>query len=109
MQLPPSYYETLANIYREKRDFITQLLDEINVPYFKPQGAYYVLADISQFGYASDIEFTYHLIQDIGVAVVPGSSFFSQAELGRSLIRFCFSKTRETLQAAREKLLKLEG
>ncbi|MDX2212643.1 MAG: aminotransferase class I/II-fold pyridoxal phosphate-dependent enzyme [Oculatellaceae cyanobacterium bins.114] len=107
MQLPLSYYENLAKIYHEKRDFITQLLDQVNVPYFLPQGAYYVLADISKFGYASDVEFTYHLIQNIGVAVVPASSFFSRAELGRSLIRFCFSKTPATLQAARERLLKL--
>ncbi len=107
MQLPPTYYQELAKTYQTKRNFITQLLDEVEVPYFQPQGAYYVLADISRFGYANDVEFTYHLIKEIGVAVVPGSSFFSQPELGRSLIRFCFSKTPETLQAARERLVTL--
>lgn len=107
MQLPPSYYENLATLYQAKREFITQLLDSVNVPYFQPQGAYYVLADISRFGHANDVAFTYYLIQEIGVAVVPGSSFFSQPELGRSLIRFCFSKTPETLEAAKEKLVKL--
>lgn len=109
MQLPPSYYENLTSTYHAKRDFITQLLNEVNVPYFSPQGAYYVLADISRFGYANDVEFIYYLIQEIGVAVVPGSGFFSHAELGRSLIRFCFSKTLETLQIAREKLLRLKA
>lgn len=108
MQLPPNYYTTLATTYQEKRDFVTHLLDDLDIPHFKPQGAYYVLADISRFGYSSDIEFTYHLIKDIGVAVVPGSSFFSQPELGRSLIRFCFSKTPATLQAAKEKLMHLK-
>lgn len=107
MQLPPSYYEELAQLYQEKRDFITETLDRLKMPYFKPQGAYYILADISDFGYANDVEFTYHLIKDIGVAVVPGSSFFSQPELGQSLIRFCFSKTPETLRAAQERLIKL--
>lgn len=107
MQLPPSYYEELAQLYQEKRDFITETLDRLKMPYFKPQGAYYILADISDFGYANDVEFTYHLIKNIGVAVVPGSSFFSQPELGRSLIRFCFSKTPETLRAAQERLIKL--
>lgn len=108
MKFPKTYYENLARTYQAKRDFVTQLLDEVNVPYFQPQGAYYVLADISRFGYASDVEFTYHLIQQIGVAVVPGSGFFSHPELGRSLIRFCFSKTNETLQLAKEKLVKLK-
>jgi aminotransferase len=108
MQLPPTYYQALATNYHKKRDGIMQLLEDVNVPYFQPQGAYYVLADISRFGYASDIEFTYHLIKDIGVAVVPGSSFFSNPELGRSLIRFCFSKTTETLQAARARLITLK-
>ncbi|MBD1911996.1 MULTISPECIES: aminotransferase class I/II-fold pyridoxal phosphate-dependent enzyme [unclassified Leptolyngbya] len=108
MKLPPTYYENLATTYQAKRRFITQLLDDINVPYFQPQGAYYVLADISRFGYTNSVEFTYYLIQEIGVAAIPGSSFFSQPELGRSLIRFCFSKTPETLEAAKEKLLKLK-
>ncbi|WNZ27950.1 aminotransferase class I/II-fold pyridoxal phosphate-dependent enzyme [Leptolyngbya sp. NK1-12] len=107
MQLPRSYYENLASTYQQKRDFILQALDRAGIPYFVPQGAYYVLADISQFGYPNDVEFTYHLIKDIGLAVVPGSSFFSRPELGQSLIRFCFSKTPETLKAAEERLLKL--
>lgn len=107
MQLPRTYYENLAQIYQHKRDAILQTLDHLNIPYFAPKGAYYVLADISQFGFANDVEFTYHLIKEIGLAVVPGSSFFSRPELGQSLIRFCFSKTPETLNAAQERLLKL--
>ncbi|WP_341526099.1 aminotransferase class I/II-fold pyridoxal phosphate-dependent enzyme [Nostoc sp. UHCC 0302] len=107
MQLPTSYYEDLAKLYQGKRDSIVQILEQVGIPYFLPKGAYYVLADISKFGYKTDIEFAYHLIKNIGVAVVPGSSFFSQPEKGHSLIRFCFSKKPETLQAASNKLLKL--
>ena len=108
MQLPITYYEQLAKLYQEKRDIILRTLDEVGFQYFVPKGAYYVLADISAFGYKNNVEFTYYLIKEIGVAVVPGSSFFSQPEKGNQLIRFCFSKTPETLQAARERLLKLQ-
>jgi aminotransferase len=108
MQLPPSYYQQLARLYHHKRDSILNILDQVGIPYFIPKGAYYVFADITKFGYQTDIEFTNHLIKQIGIAVVPGSSFFSQPEKGHSFIRFCFSKKPETLQAASEKLLKLQ-
>lgn len=108
MKLPITYYEELAKLYHEKRDTIIRTLDEAGIQYFVPKGAYYVLADIAGFGYKSDIEFAHYLIKEIGVAVVPGSSFFSQPEDGRRFIRFCFSKKTETLQAARERLLKLK-
>ena len=107
MELPQQYYADLATLYQQKRDLIQQTLDEVGIPYFVPQGAYYVCADISGFGYASDVDFTRYLIQEIGVAVVPGSSFFNDASDGHSLIRFCFSKQPATLAAARERLLKL--
>ncbi len=108
MQMPISYYEELARLYQEKRDIIVRTLDEVGIQYFVPKGAYYVLADISSFGYNSDIEFANYLIKEIGVAVVPGSSFFSRPEDGQKFIRFCFSKTKETLQNATERLLKLK-
>jgi aminotransferase len=107
MRLAPDYYAELARMYREKREHILQTLDQARIPCFVPKGAYYVFADISRFGYPTDIEFTYHLIENIGVVVVPGSSFFSRPEQGHSFIRFCFSKRLETLEAARDRLLKL--
>jgi aminotransferase len=107
MQFPIDYYKNLAALYHEKRSTFLQILDQIELPYSAPQGAYYVMADISQFGYSSSLEFAHYLAQEIGVAAVPGSSFFRQPEDGRSLIRFCFSKKAETLQAARERLLQL--
>lgn len=109
MQLPPSYYKELAKLYHQKRDSILQILDRVEIPYFIPKGAYYVFADISKFGYKNDLEFTNHLIKDIGIAVVPGSGFFSQPEKGQSFIRFCFSKKPETLQAAADRLVKLQS
>lgn len=109
MQLPVTYYQELAKLYQEKRAIILRTLDEVGLRYFVPKGAYYVLADIGRFGYKNDIEFTHFLIKDIGVAVVPCSSFFSKPEEGHHLIRFCFSKTPETLQKARERLLKLQS
>ncbi|KYC38957.1 aminotransferase [Scytonema hofmannii PCC 7110] len=109
MQLPVSYYEELAKLYHQKRDNILQILDAVGIPYFVPQGAYYVFADISDFGYKNDVEFTESLIKEIGVAVVPGSSFFAQSEKGKKFIRFCFSKKPETLAKAGERLLKLQS
>ncbi len=109
MQLPVSYYEELSKLYHQKRDSILQILDAVGIPYFVPQGAYYVFADISHFGYKNDVEFTEYLIKEIGVAVVPGSSFFAQSEKGKKFIRFCFSKKPETLAKAGERLLKLQS
>jgi aspartate/methionine/tyrosine aminotransferase len=109
MQLPISYYQELAKLYQQKRDSILQILDHVGIPYFVPRGAYYVFANISKFGYTSDVEFTEYLIKEIGVAVVPGSSFFSRPEAGKDFIRFCFSKKPETLAAASERLLKLRS
>jgi aminotransferase len=76
---------------------------------FQPDGAYYVMTDISAFGFRDDVEFTRHLIRDIGVACVPGSSFYSRPELGAQQVRFCFCKRDETLAAAAERLHKLRG
>jgi aspartate/methionine/tyrosine aminotransferase len=109
MKLPARYYQDLASSYHQKRDSILKILDSAEIPYFVPQGAYYVFADISRFGFSSDVEFVYHLIKDVGVAVVPGSSFFHHQEQGKNWIRFCFSKRSQTLQTAQERLLKLKS
>ena len=71
---------------------------------FLPKGAYYVLTDISRFGANDDTEFAIRLVNEIGVATVPGSSFYSSRELGRTKIRFAFCKTEETLRKAIERL-----
>jgi aspartate/methionine/tyrosine aminotransferase len=109
MNLPTSYYNELAKLYLQKRNTILEILDKVGIPYFVPKGAYYVFADISRFGYESDVEFTKYLIKEIGVAVVPGSSFFSKKSADRKFIRFCFSKKAETLATAGNHLLNLQS
>ncbi|KAF3891359.1 aminotransferase class I/II-fold pyridoxal phosphate-dependent enzyme [Tolypothrix bouteillei VB521301] len=107
MKLPISYYQELANLYQEKRNSIIQILDKVGMPYFIPKGAYYIFADITSFTNKTAMEFATFLIKEIGVAVVPGSSFFSKPEAGQKYIRFCFSKKPETLAKAGNRLLKL--
>ncbi len=107
MGLPPSYYEELQKEYQKKRDFIVPVLKEAGFKCDIPEGAYYVMADISAFGFANDVEFTKHLIREVGVAVVPGSSFYHDPSMGSQMVRFCFCKKDETLEAAAKNLQKL--
>ena len=107
LSLPPSYYENLQAEYQKKRDFIVPVLQDAGFKCDTPHGAYYVMCDISGFGFANDVEFTRHLIREVGVAVVPGSSFYHDPTLGSQLVRFCFCKKDETLEAAAENLKKL--
>ena len=107
MSLPPSYYEELQREYQRKRDFIVPVLRDAGFKCDTPEGAYYVMTDISEFGFPNDIEFTKHLIREIGVAVVPGSSFYEHRDMGSQMVRFCFCKLDETLEAAAENLQKL--
>jgi aspartate/methionine/tyrosine aminotransferase len=104
--LPPSYYQALAGGYRKRRDRLIPVLEEVGFRCFPPRGAYYVMTDISAFGYASDLEFTKFLVKEIGVATVPGSSFYNDALDGAQQVRFAFCKRDETLDAAAERLRK---
>ena len=105
--LPESYYTDLQNEYQRKRDYLFPVLKEVGFRCHSPEGAYYVMADIGEFGFDNDIDFTKHLIREVGVAVIPGSSFYHDPADGSQQIRFCFCKKDETLEAAAEKLLKL--
>lgn len=107
LSLPESYYTELQSDYQKKRDFIVPVLQNAGFKCDAPEGAYYVMCDISAFGFGDDIEFTKHLIREIGVAVVPGSSFYHDARLGSQMVRFCFCKKDETLEAAAERLERL--
>ncbi len=108
LSLPESYYNNLQKEYQKKRDFIVPVLQDAGFKCDFPDGAYYVMSDISDFGFKDDIEFTKYLIREIGVAVVPGSSFYHDKNLGKSQVRFCFCKKDETLEAAAERLQKLK-
>lgn len=108
LNLPQSYYDKLQRGYQQRRDFLLGVLEESGFHCYKPDGAYYIMTDIRDFGFANDIEFTKHLVRDIGVAVVPGSSFYHHPELGAQQVRFCYCKRDETLQAAADRLIKLK-
>jgi aspartate/methionine/tyrosine aminotransferase len=107
LALPDEYYHKLAVEYQTRRDHIVSVLEETGFKPFRPYGAYYVMADISGFGFPDDTSFAMHLLEKAQVAAVPGSSFFSKSEDGRQLIRFCFCKKYETLELARQQLKRL--
>ncbi len=109
LRLPQSYYDKLQAEYTARRDLLLPVLERAGFRAFRPDGAYYIMTDISAFGFASDVDFTRHLIREIGVACVPGSSFYSDPQRGAQQVRFCFCKKDETLLAAAERLEKLRG
>ena len=102
--LGPAYYDRLAHEYRARRDALVRSLDAAGFAPNTPDGAYYVLCDITPFGFDDDTQFAHWLVREVGVAGVPGSSFFSRRELGRHVIRFTFCKTEDVLAAAGERL-----
>jgi aminotransferase len=104
--MPRSYYDTIAREYLERRDVLLGYLDRTGLGYTRPEGAYYVMLDISPFGFASDVEFSHWMAREIGVAPVPGSSFFAHPE--NRYVRLNFAKRLETLHAAGGRLLKLK-
>ena len=107
--LPPEYYEKLQSDYTARRDLLLPVLERTGFRTFRPDGAYYIMTDISGFGFDDDVSFTRHLIREVGVACVPGSSFYSDPALGSQQVRFCFCKRDETLNAAAERLERLQS
>jgi aspartate/methionine/tyrosine aminotransferase len=107
----PAYYEQLVADYRERRDVLVPALREAGFRVHEPQGAYYVMTDIRDLSGPDedDVAFAHRLIRDPGVAAVPGSSFFSRPELGRTKLRFAFPKRLETLRAAAERLTRIQA
>jgi aminotransferase len=107
LRLPASYYEKLRSDYRARRDLFLPYLREAGFAFHEPDGAYYVMADISPLGGTDDVAFVRRMIETVGVAGVPGSSFYSPKELGRTIVRFMFAKREPTLREAGERLLRL--
>jgi len=105
LELPDGYYPELQALYTEKRSTFLRYLDAADLRYTEPQGAYYVMIDISEFGWKSDTAFCEWMACEVGVAAVPGSSFFYEPV--NHLIRLHFAKRAETLAAAGERLLDL--
>src|SRR5438094_1800432 len=107
MGLPDEYYAKLAASYRERRDALIAILDRHRFTTYKPSGAYYIMTDIGTFGFADDVEFARYLVKDVGVAAVPGSSFYKTAGAGRTKLSFCFCKRGETLREADRRMATL--
>jgi aspartate/methionine/tyrosine aminotransferase len=107
LSLPSSYYRELAERYREKRDHLIPALEKAGFRCYRPRGAYYVMTDISEFGFKSDVEFAAYLVKDVGIACVPGSSFYKHAKDGAQQVRFAFCKKPETLDEAGRRLEKI--
>jgi aminotransferase len=108
LALPEEYYRVMADEYLDRRDLWIDTLREVGFVVEPPKGAYYVMADIGAFGFPDDTRFARHMVEDVGVAVVPGSSFFSRPEDGAHLVRFAFCKKLETLKEAGERLRTLK-
>src|SRR5580704_14036236 len=117
LKSPQSYYDKLASSYAAKRERLLKILTTSGFTVYKPRGAYYIMTDISHFRFPADqypagsrdISFAKFLVEEIGVAVVPGSSFYNNGQDGASQVRFTFCKKEATLAAAEERLARLAG
>ncbi len=107
LRFPRSYYDDLAKSYAAKRDRVAGILSDAGFGVFRPSGAYYVMTDISAFGFPNDIDFARFLVETVGVAAVPGSSFYREGAAGRARLRFNFCKKESTIDAAAERLARL--
>jgi aminotransferase len=107
LRFPDTYYVKLLNDYRERREFMLEILDGAGFKAYPPDGAYYVMTDISEFG-EDDVALAHRMVKDIGLATVPGSSFYLDPARGRHQIRFSFPKKMETLRRAADRLKRLE-
>jgi aminotransferase len=101
------YYRELLAAYTGRREHMTRILTEAGFRVFHPAGAYYVMTDISGFGIGDDVTFVRRMIEEVGVAAVPGTSFYERKQHGRTKVRFAFPKQPATLAAAGERLLRL--
>jgi aspartate/methionine/tyrosine aminotransferase len=108
LNLPRSYYQGLAEGYQKRREHLLPVLTEAGFRCFLPRGAYYVMTDISRFGFCDDVAFTKYLIKEIGVAAVPGSSFYNDPRDGAQQVRFAFCKRDDTLAEAGRRLRQLQ-
>jgi aminotransferase len=107
--MPDAYYRDLAATYRIRRDRLMGILQTTGFVCYEPRGAYYIMTDIGRFGFPDDVAFARHLVTEIGVAAVPGSSFYRDPATGRTKLRFCFCKRDETLAAAETRLAALRS
>jgi aminotransferase len=105
----PEFYRNLSEEYRARRDLLCGALAQAGFRITPPEGAYYVLADFSGLSSKDDVEFSHWLTREVGVAPVPGSSFYSEPGMGRNIVRFAFCKTGDMLEEAGRRLTGLKG
>lgn len=109
LNLPPSYYEELVAKYDKNRRQLASVLAAAGFRCQPPEGAYYIMTDIADFGFPDDVTFAHWLVKEIGVGGVPGSSFYSRPELGKTKLRFMFSMAEERLAEAGERLMQVQA
>lgn len=107
LDLPDAYYQELARAYDARRQRVLAILERAGFRVYRPRGAYYVMTDIDALGWDDDVSFARYLVQEVGVAVVPGSSFYEHPAHGRRQVRFAFCKKEDTLAEAERRLAKL--
>lgn len=109
LSLPESYYQQLQRDYLHRKNIFLPYLKNSGLTVYEPEGAYYVMTDISPLGWKDDTAFVKKMIETIGVSAVPGSSFYAPKEIGKTMVRFMFAKRDETLHAAGERLTRLKS
>lgn len=109
LRLPESFYAELAEMYGRKRAMLLEALTAAGLECRAPQGAYYIMADVSRLGFSDDFAAADFMLEEVGVAAVPGSSFYHRPEMGRNVLRFTFSKADATIAAAAERLKSLNA
>jgi len=109
LSLGDDYYRGLIAEYTGRRDHMLASLESAGFRCFMPHGAYYIMTDVSGFGFPDDVSFVRNLIDNCGLASVPGSSFYAQSGGGSQQVRFCFCKKYETLELARHQLMRLKN
>jgi aminotransferase len=107
LELPASYYTSLAAAYARRRERLVPILERAGFRVYRPAGAYYAMTEIDGLGWDDDVAFARHLVEEVGVAVVPGSSFYNDPRDGRRQVRFAFCKKDETLDEAERRLARL--
>lgn len=107
MSLPQSYFDKVRSDYQRRRDLFLPYLRDAGFAFHVPDGAYYVMTDVASLGGRNDHDFVRAMIRDVGVSAVPGSSFYSPQDEGRTKVRFMFAKRDETLHEAGKRLLQL--
>jgi aminotransferase len=109
LNMSDGYYRSMAAEYQRLRDRLVVALEACGFVCYQPRGAYYLMTDASGFGFANDVEFSRFLVREIGVATIPGSSFYADPRDGSALVRFCFSKREATIREAESRLTRLQS